>query len=248
MKNINPEMSPLYDKSVICLYCKHEFKTKKVRSRFVRPIKTDSDFCQYFESNEQNPILYFINVCPECGFSFSENTTPYFPPGTRELIHAQITSKWNKLNFCGERTINQGIQAYKLALLSSTLKKEKHIICAGICLRLAWLYRLTGDQEQEQRFLRLALSEYLDSYTEGDYEKANSSELNVLYLIGELNRRLGNYYEAIRFFSRVVNHPDRDFDPKYVKLAREQWQATKVQYEEEKREQMVIEEDSMIDM
>lgn len=245
---MNEPLSPLYDKSVECIFCHHEFKTKKVRSRFARPLKTDADFCQYYETDEQNPILYFINVCPECGFAFSENTTPYFPRGTREVILAQVTSRWNKLNFCGVRTINQAIHTYKLALLSSTLKKEKHIVCAGICLRLAWLYRMINIKEQELRFMRLALAEYLESYSEGDYEKSNSSELNVLYLIGELNRRLGNYFEAVRFFSRVVNHPARDTDPKYVKLSREQWQITKHQYEEEKREQMIIAEDSMIDI
>ncbi|MGW6662291.1 MULTISPECIES: DUF2225 domain-containing protein [Peribacillus] len=40
------------------------------------------------------------------------------------------------------------------------LKKEKHIILAGICLQIAWLYRINKNKEQEERFLRFALKEY----------------------------------------------------------------------------------------
>lgn len=242
-------LTPLYDKNVSCPFCTHTFKTKKVRSRFAKPIKTDEDFCQHYEKDEHNPIIYFINVCPECGFSFSDNTSPYFPPGTKESIQAQVASKWNKQNasYCDVRTKETAIQTYKLALFSATLKKEKHVVLAGICLRLAWLYRMLENTEQEDRFNRLALAEYMSSYYEGDYENLHMSEMSLLYLIGEINRRLKNYHEAIRFFSRVTNHPNRDSDPKYIKFAREQWEATRSLYEQEKQEKMIIEEENMID-
>ncbi len=241
-------IEPLYDKSVNCSFCEHSFTTKKVRSRFARPIKTDTDFCQYFEEDDHNPVIYFINVCPECGFAFSDNNSPYFSPGTKEAIHAQIASKWSKQNYGGARTKEQAIQTYKLALFTATLKKEKHIVLAGICLRLAWLYRMLKNKDEENRFNRLALSRYLDSYTEGNYENEKMSEMSLLYFIGELNRRLGNYQDAVRFFSRVTNHPLKDTDPKYIKLAREQWGLTRELYETEKKEKMIIDEESMIDI
>lgn len=244
---MNNQLEPLYDKSVTCPFCENVFKTKKVRSRFTKPLKTDTDFCQHYDNDDHNPILYFINVCPQCGFAFSDNTSPYFPPGTREIIQEQITQKWGKLDYSGKRTKDTAIQTYKLAFYSATLKNEKHPVLAGFCLRLAWIYRMMGDQEQENRFSRLALKEYMDSYVEGDFEKFNMTEMSLLYIIGEINRRLKNYHEAIRFFSKVTNHPNRDVDPKYIKLAREQWGATRDAYEQEKKEKMIIEEESMID-
>lgn len=241
-------LEPIYDKSLTCLYCQHNFTTKKVRSRFARPLKTDADFCQYYESDDHNPIVYFVNVCPECGFSFTDNTTSYFPPGAREVVQAQIASKWSKQSYSNKRTKAQAIQTYKLALYTATLIKEKPIVQAGICLRLGWLHRMINDREEEARFNRLALAQYLESYAEGDFEKLHMSEMSLLYLIGEINRRLGNYYEAVRFFSRVTNHPMKETDPKYMKLAREQWGVTKEMYEAEKKETMVIEDEYMIEM
>ncbi|MDP1417031.1 DUF2225 domain-containing protein [Peribacillus simplex] len=37
-------MHPLYDKSMECLLCKQKSTTKKVRSRFVKAAKYDTDF------------------------------------------------------------------------------------------------------------------------------------------------------------------------------------------------------------
>lgn len=243
---MNAILEPLYDKAIICIFCNHAFTTKKVRSRFARPIKTDSDFCQYYEADENNPIIYFINVCPECGFSFTDNSNPFFPPTTKEAIYEQIASKWGKMSYSGQRTKEQAIQTYKLAIYAASLKKEKHIVVAGICLRLAWLNRMIRNSDQENRFLQMALHEYIASFTEGDFEKYNMSEMSLLYIIGDINRRLGNYHEAVRFFSRVTNHPLRDLEPKYIKLAREQWGVTREQFEQEKKEKMIIEADSMI--
>jgi len=48
-------------------------------------------------------------------------------------------------------------------------------------------------------------------------------ELTVIYLIGELSRRLEMYDKAIEWFSKVVSHPERDFNIRIEKLAREQW-------------------------
>jgi len=71
----------------------------------------------------------------------------------------------------------------------------------------------------EDRFLKHALEAYTSLF-EGAESELNDAKL--MYLIGELNRRLGNYHEAVRWFSRVV-HDKRIMDANMIRASREQW-------------------------
>src|SRR5690606_23174879 len=112
---------------------------------------------------------------------------------------------------------------YKLGILSATLKKEKHVVIAGLCLRLAWLFRMKNDEQEEKRFLSEALNQYKKSYERADYIATPMTDIRILYMIGELSRRVGNIDEAIRYFSLVIQHKDKESEQKIVEMAREQW-------------------------
>ncbi|MNL78852.1 hypothetical protein D3C87_2053350 [compost metagenome] len=48
----------------------------------------------------------------------------------------------------------------------------------------------------------------------------------LMYLMGELNRRLSRYNEAVKWFSRIIN--DRKImDAGMIRASREQWVATR---------------------
>lgn len=229
---MNELITPLYDKKVTCLYCETSYTTKKLRSRFVKIKSTDSDFCPYYVNKEHSPLLYFISVCPSCGFSANEQFSSYFPPMTKEAIQENIVDKWTPQNFSNERTYEQAVQTYKLALISAQYKKERAIVQAGILLRLMWLYRTMEKKEEEMRFLQLARNTLELAYQEGNYSNTEMTELRVLYLIGELYRRTGHYKEAIYNFSKVLEQQNSTVEFKMISLAREQWQATR---EEQKK-------------
>ncbi len=133
------------------------------------------------------------------------------------------SDKWKKQDFGRERTVEDAIRTMKLGVLSALLKKEKNIVIAGLCLRLAWMFRLLEETEQERRFLEKALVEYQASYLQSDYLGTKMSEMRILYLIGELSRRMGDETEAVRYFSRVIQHEKKSMEPKLVEMAREQW-------------------------
>ncbi|WP_249662544.1 DUF2225 domain-containing protein, partial [Lysinibacillus fusiformis] len=69
----------------------------------------------------------------------------------------------------------QAIQAYKLAFLCGTIKKEKNVAIAGLTLRLAWLYRSLNNSGQEERFMKLARDYYMESYSTEDYSSTQMS-------------------------------------------------------------------------
>ncbi|SHI06269.1 DUF2225 domain-containing protein [Desulfosporosinus lacus] len=218
-------VNAFYEKKLTCIYCGSPFITQRVRSRFSVPYRTDSDFCPHFREGNYNPHYYFVNVCPECGFAFSEEFSEQFPLGSKELINSRIAKHWKKRNFGEERDLQQALESYKLAILAGTLKKEKNAVLAGLCLRLAWLYRTEDNTEQEKRFLVLALKAYEESFVHSDFADTSMSEIRVLFMIGELSRRLEQYKKAVSYFSKIIQHKDADGETKIVNLAREQWRA-----------------------
>ena len=104
------------------------------------------------------------------------------------------------------------------------LKKEKALSIAGLTLRIAWLYRDKGAQEEELRFMKIARDLYINSYSEGDYAGTQMSESRVLYIIAELSWKIGDKEEATRYFSRVIEGQRTSTEPHIIKMAKDRWQ------------------------
>jgi len=111
--------------------------TLKVRSKFIKVSSYDTDFCPIYDTESIMGILYNVFVCPYCGYAYTNDFSKYFPLSTKEQIQEKICSKWAPHNFGEERSIRDAIKTYKLALYSATLKKEKHILIAGLYIRVA---------------------------------------------------------------------------------------------------------------
>lgn len=218
------EISPYYDKKHTCLNCQQSFSTTKIRSRAIRIAQHDTDFKPIYAQQELNPLLYNVAVCPHCGFSFTEDFSPYFSPGTKEAIQEQITGRWNGRSLGHIRTMEEAIESYKLAFLCATLKKEKALTIAGLTLRIAWLYREQEEADEENRFLKVARDFYIEAFSNGDYVGTQMSETRVVYLIAELSWRIGDKEEAIRSFSRVIEKQRTSTEPHIVNMAKDRWQ------------------------
>jgi hypothetical protein len=135
----------------------------------------------------------------------------------------KIGNKWTNRDYSGERNWQQALETFQLALLCAQIKEEKSRVIAGILHHIAWLYRERGDKEMENRFLQFALDAYIESFKEEDGDELNA---RLMYMIGELNRRLKNYYEAVKWFGRVINDK-RIMDAGMIKLSREMWATTR---------------------
>lgn len=218
------DLSPYYEKKVDCLHCKKTFPTTKVRSKFIKVAESDTDFMPVYSPDEIPSMYYNVFVCEHCGFSFTEDFSKYFAPGTAEQIQSQISDKWVHHDFKGERTVFQAIQVYKLALLCANFKKEKHVAKAGLALRLAWFYRSLKNEGQEARFMKIANNEYLESFSTEDYASTQMSGVRIMYMIGELSRRLGDLETATRFFSKVIESQRVGGETKLVEMAKERWE------------------------
>lgn len=228
------EISPYYQRNLTCFSCQGEFKTTKIRSRFIRYHQHDTDFCPNYLTTELNPLLYNVNVCPHCGFSFTENFSKHMIPVIRNEIHNHISAHWSGQSYGGLRTVEEGIKTYKLAILSASVKREKPIVKAGLYLRTAWLYRTSKNSEQEFRFMNLAVEAYCASYSQEDFLDTQMSTARILYLIAELYYRLGNYSLSAIYFSKVIQQQKHTKEPRIIEMARHRWEDLREDYKKAK--------------
>ncbi|WP_123039407.1 DUF2225 domain-containing protein [Cohnella candidum] len=214
-------MDPLYQITVQCACCEASFKTSRVRPSLKRAIRSDSDFCSYFKT--VNPDYYVVRVCPFCGFASTENFADKLNSKQKEAYYEKIGNHWAAKDYGEERTEQEAMECYKLSLLTAQTVGESIRVIAGLLHHIAWLYRYQGNKEQENRFLAYALDAYIKVF---ETERDSLSNARLMYLIGELNRRLRNYHEAVRWFGRVINDK-KIMDAGMIRASREMWQAVR---------------------
>lgn len=219
-------MEPLYQSKIECICCESTYMTSRVRPSFKKAVKTDTDFCGYYKT-DVNPDFYVVRVCPNCGFASTENGLERLSDLQKKKYIDKIGARWEKQDYCGERDAQQAMTCYKLALLSAQAVGEKDRVIAGILHHIAWLYRYEANQSEEKRFMRFALQAYIRVY---EVEGVSLNNAKLMYIIGELNRRIGELNDAVRWFSRVVNDK-KIIDAAMIRACREQWQQIREEME-----------------
>lgn len=197
--------SHIYDRQVTCPVCESVFKAKAVKTSSYRVIKQDSDF--FVRYSLVNPYFYDVWVCSSCGYSAMKNDFNKIRNFQVDAIKQNITSKWGGKNYPDIYDINIAIERYKLSLLNYFVMDAKSSKKAMNCLKLAWMYRLLENEANELTFLKKALEGFNEAYFNEDFPIYGMDKFTCTYLIGELNRRVGNSSEAMSWFSRVITSP-----------------------------------------
>ncbi|CAM3708156.1 DUF2225 domain-containing protein [Marinicrinis lubricantis] len=222
----------LYSVQAQCACCETPFQTSKVRPKFKKSKGRDSDFCLYYEEETLNPDFYVVRVCPACGFASTENFAYKFTDEQRNTLFEKISAKWNHADYSGRRSWEDAMVSYKLAILCAQITNQSERVLSGLLHHIAWLYRYRHDAEQEQRYLRFALDSYVKVYE----QEGTSNDAKLMYMIGELNRRLKQYHEAVKWFGRVVND-EKIMDSAMIAASREQWALTRENMKEDEAAQ-----------
>lgn len=217
----------LYTKKVICPVCDKQFLSMKAKLNSCKVEKKDEDFCTHYV--DLNPMYYDVFVCPICGYAASENSFGDLTETEVNLLRNAFIGRIVARSFCDERSLEDAIAACKLAIYTAELREAKASILAGLCLKLAWYYRF-ADDKQEEVFLNYALQNYLKAFDNEEFPIGNLNGISMMYLLGELSRRIGNYSDAIVWFGKAVASPERGDNPRIERLVREQWILTKEQY------------------
>lgn len=198
----------LYDKEINCPVCGNVFKIKAVKASHFRILKKDSDFFIHYA--EVNPYLYDVWLCPICGYADMKADFPKIKEFQKDLIRINISQKWKGKKYPEMYDGNIAIERYKLALLNSTIYKADSSKKAMNCLKIAWMYRLIKDSSNEILFLKQAVAGFNDAFLNERFPIYGMDEGTMMYLIGEMYRRIGDNGNAMSWFSRLITTPGTD--------------------------------------
>lgn len=208
----------LYDKSYICPVCGNNFKAKAVKVGKTRLVSKDTDLMPRYENI--NPLFYDVIICPRCGYSAMIKYFDKIRDEQALLIKSKITPRFKARIYPDTYDIDIAIERYKLALLNAVVKNAKSSEKAYICLKTAWLYRIKESSDEEQKFIEQALIGFKEAYEKEAFPVCGMDRFTLMYLIGELSRRLGNDHEALLWFGKVIVSPN--INPRLKELARDQ--------------------------
>ena len=184
--------------------------------------RTDTDFCTHFR--DLNPYYYVIWVCPHCGFAAHEERFFTLVENSRLKIKKFLEGRQVKLDLSGARTWEQAVTSHKLAIFYAGMATLPASHIASLELRLAWLYREKEMVDEEQEVLIRAAGKYQEAFMREQMPIGNLTEVMLMYLIGELFRRIGHYDEALSYLSKVVGNPQAKNERRVLEMAREAWQ------------------------
>lgn len=225
------ETKTIYDSHIQCPVCDTNIEYTKIRSKTIRLVKQDSDFCPYYEG--ENPLFYEAVICPECGYGAHITSFSNINKYDKVRVKEEITKKWTKRSFTGHRDIEKAMEAFKLVLLNLNQMEAQKSELAKICMRIAWLYRYKNEEKYENKFMEYALKNYMDAYSQEDLTvEGKLDQYTCLYIIGELCKRLKRYEESVQWLSRLImSNADpqqkNKITPRLIESARDLYQEVK---------------------
>jgi len=240
----------LFEQKITCPVCENGFTITRVRSSACFVLRRESDFRVKYR--DLDPLLYSIWVCPNCQYANMENE---FVKGLSENDKKKLKTelpplKSSEPDLWHERTPETALRAVHLALRSAIIRQAPAIVMAGLFLRGSWIFREIGNTEMEKEFLGKAKRLYEYSFEkESNRYLEQMGQARVMYLIGELNRKLGNFDDAVRWFSRILSNRNMVVEPDLQRLIRDQWEVAREEHkkgsagepQEEKKEMKPVE-------
>ena len=190
-------MGELKSVYVRCPVCSHVFRSSQVGTYVV--VGREPDLCPKFPgrpSDAARLIESGVTMCPACSFAAGED---FADPG---LTFDQRVDVEERLREDGLLKVFRASPPPWLAFHAAEIcGKERGLkprTLGDLCLRASWVCRKGRERPFESTFQLRALRYFLRSLDEEDLV---GRELSVTtYLVGELNRRLGNHREALNWY------------------------------------------------
>jgi uncharacterized protein (DUF2225 family) len=226
-----PEKPIIWNKEVKCPLCHTKFQVENVWLNRVKFDRVYTDMGKEYKGI--NPLWYEIWVCPFCFYAAYRNESflkfmPFDVDGFEDL-RPTLKKIVGSHSFKEPRDFELAVLSYKLAMISLQCKKRVSAARYGMLfMRLAWLFRAIKKPEEEKKYLKLALTRYVEANDkESNPEIGSIGELGLFYTIGELYRRTGQEKEALNYFMKAFTDKELHGDTSFIKKARDQYENIK---------------------
>jgi uncharacterized protein (DUF2225 family) len=184
-----------------------------------------SDFGAAYDG--PNPNFYSITACPHCTIAARneefEKLMPGYEPKLMEVSKKLRQSQQKPDCFqAGELSPETAVKRHELAIALHKFRSHSDSgELAGLWMHIAWIWRTVGDAEREKKALEAAIPAYNEFYEKGNKLPEKLGEPGILYLIGEIHRRLGMGREARVYFSRALSSKELGAFPNIENMLRE---------------------------
>ena len=212
----------LWKKDVKCPNCRTTFHAWNVRSQAINVTDRDSDFMNRYAGVDPN--WYAVWVCPNCNLAAYADDFAAMQSvqvtRVRPLLEEIKSADNRRYDFSYYRDEGLALRSYQLALAFYTGQRGGAEKTAGLYHRMAWIERSRGEGEREKAYLQQARDAYEKAFTTSD---AGKQGVLWAYLIAEIDMRVGNYTDAVKWFSTAAQQPDFKAQPLLEKMVRDRW-------------------------
>lgn len=188
--------------TLYCSICQRSFKSNGVGSCGYASKRTD------FRQNYWgfNPIEYFYHLCPHCGFCAPKKMFEH-------KIDNSIREKLKEFGILEDKSLSKKLERAMLCLETlnelGVINKDEFAL-ANIFLDAYWW---GDDQDNTKKFGEKILDFFEKAFDKGQIP--SDQFYTILYLMGEINRRIGNIDKAKKIFDEVIsltkNRKELDF-------------------------------------
>jgi uncharacterized protein (DUF2225 family) len=216
-------MTTLRNEDFSCPACGNTFNDGVVMS--MGSSGMDTDFRPHYWGVD--PLRFFVHTCPECHYSGYQDD---FQEGVRlnPILLQRIKSGMlfkdleERLgdSLKGNRPFLDGSTKYLLAARTVAASGRGFLKAAELHLRSAWCARVEAKSNVEALAQEEAVRAYRSSMARG--EVPAQMQPTVVYLIGELYRRQGEFRDAIEYFSEAEGLASHAGDRDLLSLIRTQ--------------------------
>ncbi len=182
---------------VTCPVCGYAFRAAPVGNYVT--VGREADFCPKIPgrpSDGARLIRNSITVCPACSFAAGEDFADLFLSFDERYDVEERLREDGLLRVF--RSASPPWLAFHAAEVCGKARGASSRELGDLCLRASWVCRKERERPFESTFQLRAVRHFLRSLQDEDLV---GRELSVTtYLVGELNRRLGNHREALNWY------------------------------------------------
>ena len=190
-----------------CPVCKVDFDYNIVRTTKIRLKHTIGVRPVYYNIE---PLFYGVLMCTRCGYAaLQSNFESIIRPQADRLSEnlRPLYSNFMAPSYPLVLTVEMAIERYKYALLSALFKKSWLSEKAFIMMKIAWLYEMMGDTENELLFVKHSYDYFTKAYTVERFPLFGLSQGTVAYILAEFASKLGDKSSALKHLGTVILDP-----------------------------------------
>ena len=209
-----------------CPICEKDTRVVKPKAR-LNVERRDTDYCVHYK--DFDPYLYTVFACEHCGFAAEEKKfTGVWPKKLRDNLREFLTQNDMKLPFVEERTADDALNLFELAILFSELTDHSKGRQAILDLNAAWVCRCEDLPDRERDFMEQAATNFATALDGERWPINGISDDMATYLCAAIYYRLKDYEDATKWLGRTMNNANlRTTAPKLFEQARDIWQEIK---------------------